>query len=96
MAIPNTVHKSTAQVAGDKIDVYHVDGGRYVVHFLAVPFRGQLPGESVAEHIDSHIEHAKAVLNGKKYRAKWFGGGIVFSIPLSLTITEYLELALTK
>ena len=51
---------------------------RYVVHYLAVPFREQMPNETFRAHQLAHIEHSKSALYGKKYRASWFGGGIVF------------------
>lgn len=54
---------------------------RYVVHYLAVPFREQLPDETFREHQLAHIEHARTALHGRKYRAAWFGGGIVFQAP---------------
>ena len=52
---------------------------RYVVHYLDIPYREQAPGEDFRTHQLAHIEHAKARLFGTKYRAKWFGGGIVFT-----------------
>lgn len=51
---------------------------RYVIHYLAIPFREQLPDETFREYQLAHIEHARTALYGKKYRASWFGGGIVF------------------
>ena len=39
---------------------------RYVVHFL-----------SIAPTYDEAIEKARKI-GGKKYKAKWFGGGLVF------------------
>ena len=47
----------------------------YVIHFLDIPGVGY-QGASLGFH--HHIEHARAMLHGQKYRAKWFGGGIVF------------------
>lgn len=51
---------------------------RYVTHYLTVPYQDD---ETQPFHINqnNHIEHAKHILSGKKYRAKWFGGGIVFT-----------------
>lgn len=40
---------------------------RYVIHFL-----------SIADNYIDAINIARQIF-GKKYRAKWFGGGIVFS-----------------
>lgn len=50
---------------------------RYVVHYLAVPYEGD---DSQPFHVNqtNHIEHARRALYGRRYRAKWFGGGIVF------------------
>ena len=54
---------------------------RYVIHFAAIPFRNQRENEPLFEYILAHEEYAKKALYGKKYRAKWFGGGIVFTAP---------------
>ena len=64
--------------------LYQIDcdingNSRYVIHFLAIPFRDRTESESFPEYIDAHMEHAKKALYGRKYRAKWFGGGIVFT-----------------
>lgn len=74
---------------GHDFTIWQIDGPansslahRYVVHYLAIP----APAEAeytedvlgfVAAQAD-HINHAKAMLHGSKYRAKWFGGGILF------------------
>lgn len=63
-------------------DLWQIDGSanssvpyRYVVHFMDIPGPGyQGPDLTYG----NHIEHAKNMLHGTKYRAKWFGGGIVF------------------
>lgn len=56
-------------------DVY--GNSRYVVHYLTIPFEDD---DSQPFYINqsNHIEAARQALYGKKYRAKWFGGGIVF------------------
>ena len=66
--------------------VYQIDcdingNCRYVIHFLAIPFRDRHDGETFLDYIFAHEEYAKKALYGKKYRAKWFGGGIVFTAP---------------
>ena len=50
---------------------------RYVVHFLTIPFTDD---EEQPYYVNqsNHIEAARQALGGKRYRAKWFGGGIVF------------------
>ena len=50
---------------------------RYVVHYLAIPFTDD-PDQPYHVNQSNHIEAARKALYGKKYRAKWFGGGIVF------------------
>ena len=66
--------------------VYQIDcdingNCRYVIHFAAIPFRNQRENEPVFEYILAHEDYARKALYGKKYRAKWFGGGIVFTAP---------------
>ena len=60
------------EVNGIDIEVIRVDNcingnPRYVIHFL-----------SIADNYMDAINIARQI-GGKKYRAKWFGGGIVFS-----------------
>ena len=50
---------------------------RYVVHFLSIPFRDQLPGEDYTTYQNAHLAHARNALCGKHYRGSDFGGGIV-------------------
>lgn len=50
---------------------------RYVVHYLAIPFEDQ-EGQPFYINQANHISAAREALHGKRYRAKWFGGGIVF------------------
>lgn len=64
------------------IEVFRVDNDvngnpRYVVHFL-----------SLADNYNDALFKARKV-GGKKYRAKWFGGGIVFS---SYNLNEDLKI----
>ena len=67
---------------GHDFSIWQVDhdingNARYVVHYLAIPYTDD---ESQPFYINqsNHIEHARKALYGKRYRAKWFGGGIVF------------------
>lgn len=50
--------------------------GRYVVHYLAF-----------GENYNMALNAARRY-GGKKYRAKWYGGGIVFQDGGSMTFTE--------
>ena len=53
---------------------------RHVVHYMAIPFT-EYAGENIYDfraHQVAHIEHAKKMLHGQTYRAKSYGGGIVF------------------
>ena len=78
------MHKQI-DTTGHDFDIWQVDhdvncDARYVVHYLTIPFSGS-PGSDLfayrAHQID-HIEHSRKALYGRKYRAKWFSGGIVF------------------
>lgn len=40
---------------------------RYIVHFL-----------NFADDYDEAVYISREIVGGKKYRAKWYGGGIVF------------------
>ena len=67
-----------------ELDLWRIDSDingnpRYVIHFIAVPFRDKLPEESHLAFYNAHQRHAAKALYVKKYRAKWFGGGVVFS-----------------
>ena len=53
---------------------------RYVVHY-----------SSIAPTYEAAIEKARKI-GGKKYNAKWFGGGIVFQ---SYNVYQYLSLILS-
>lgn len=63
-----TIHRIDNDVNGN---------ARYVVHYLTIPYEDD---DSQPFYINqaNHIEHARKALYGKKYRAKWYGGGIVF------------------
>lgn len=65
------------------IDYYQVENdvngnGRAVVWFGDVPFRDRLPDENWGTWHAECFAHACKALNGKRYRAKWFGDGVVF------------------
>ena len=53
--------------------------GRYVVHFI--------------HFADTYKEALKlaSVIGGKKYKGKWFGGGIVFTTPNPISIELYIK-----
>jgi hypothetical protein len=60
------------EINGKSVDIVRVDNcingnPRFVIHFL-----------SIADNYIDAINIARQI-GGKKYRAKWFGGGIVFS-----------------
>ena len=70
---------------GRDFNIWQIDhdingNSRYVVHYLTIPFTDSPEGDLFAyrAHQIDHIEHARKALYGKRYRAKWFGGGIVF------------------
>ena len=55
---------------------------RFVVHYTAAPDPNEgepaSGGEAFIRQQNEHITYAAKVFCGKRYRAKWFGGGIVF------------------
>lgn len=68
-------------------DIWHVGydangNSRYVVHYLAIPTpydEQETNGiEEFRARQTQQFEHARDALAGKRYRAKWYGGGIVF------------------
>ena len=67
---------------GHDFNIWQIDhdingNARYVVHYLTIPFQDDVTQPFYINQ-NNHIEHARRALYGKKYRAKWFGGGIVF------------------
>lgn len=63
---------NTVEINGENIEIIRVNNcvngnPRYVIHFL-----------SIADTYQDAINIAKQI-GGKRYRAKWFGGGVVFS-----------------
>ena len=63
---------------------------RYVVHYLDIPYQGD---DSQPFYINqsNHIERARKALYGKKYRAQWFGGGIVFQADAGDPVKHVLD-----
>lgn len=66
------MRKETIKINNEDVDFWRVDNcingnPRYVIHFL-----------DIADNYIDAINIAKSI-GGKKYRAKWFGGGVVFS-----------------
>jgi len=51
----------------ENMTFHEIDRERYVIHFL-----------NLAPTYDRAIQIAKQYIDGKAYRAKWYGGGIVF------------------
>lgn len=75
------MHKQI-DATGHDFSVWRIDNdvngnARYVVHYLDIPYEYD---DSQPFYINQsrHIEAARKALCGKEYRAKWFGGGIVF------------------
>ena len=50
---------------------------RVVVWYGDIPFREQNECETFRGYQLAHIAHSVKALGGKRYRGKWFGGGIV-------------------
>ena len=71
----------SSQIIND-VEVFRVENDvngnpRYIIHFL-----------DVSENYNEALFKARKI-GGKKYRAKWFGGGIVFS---SYNLNEDLKI----
>jgi hypothetical protein len=62
----NTIKETINGITFYQINNDYYGNPRYVVHFLAL-----------SDDYENAIKLAKKI-GGKKYRAKWFGGGIVF------------------
>ena len=63
------------KINGESVEVFSVDSDangnpRYVIHWMNVPGADTFAEARMA---------MGATLGGREYRAKWFGGGIVFS-----------------
>lgn len=70
-----------------ELDLWRIDSDengnpRYVIHYASVPYPEEYECKDTADFLwwqNAHIAHAVSALYGKRYRAKWFGGGVVFS-----------------
>ena len=65
--------KTVREIHGQKIEAYKVENDingnpRYVVHFL-----------NIAKTFADAKKIANDRVGGREYRAKWYGGGIVFT-----------------
>lgn len=66
------------QIRAWKVESDSVGNPRYVIHFLdLLPLERIKPEHSLTSELDYNIELFNS-LGFKKYRAKWFGGGLVF------------------
>lgn len=82
----NYVYKEITTVQGKEIEVFRIPNDlngnpRYVVHFMDL-------GIKLTDY-----DNINKLYGFKKYRAKWFGGGVVFQ---SYNIADTLEYALDK
>ena len=50
---------------------------RVVVWYGDIPFREQNEDEPFRDYQLEHFAHSVKALGGKRYRGKWFGGGII-------------------
>ena len=82
----NYISKKTYNIDGNDITAFKINNDtsgnpRYIVHFLAL-------GIELKDY-----KNINSLYGFNKYRAKWFGGGVVFK---SYDIEETLEYALNK
>lgn len=82
----NYVYKEITTVQGKEIEVFRIPNDvngnpRYVVHFMDLDIKL------------TDYDNINKLYGFKKYRAKWFGGGVVFQ---SYNIADTLEYALDK
>lgn len=80
------------EINGQTVEIFKVDhdvngNPRYVIHFLAL-LESDEPGD-VFEKLAKATGIIRDKLGGKKYRASWFGGGLVFQ---SYNVREDLAL----
>ena len=78
------ISKKLYNIDGNDITVFKIDNDtngnpRYVVHFLSLNI--------------NDYKNINSLYGFNKYRAKWFGGGVVFK---SFDIEETLQYALNK
>ena len=86
MTNKNYIYKKTHTIQNEEIEVFRIKNDsngnpRYVVHFLDLNIK-------LAEY-----DHINKLYGFNKYRAKWFGGGVVFQ---SYNIKDTLHYALNK
>ena len=86
MTNKNYVYKKTHTIQNEEIEVFRIKNDsngnpRYVVHFLDLNIK-------LVEY-----DHINKLYVFNKYRAKWFGGGVVFQ---SYNIEDTLHYALNK
>ena len=82
----NYVYKEITTVQGKEIEVFRIPNDvngnpRYVVHFMDLDIKL------------TDYDNINKLYGFNKYRAKWFGGGVVFQ---SYNIADTLEYALDK
>ena len=82
----NYLYTETHTVQGKEIEAFRIPNDangnpRYVVHFMDLNIK-------LADY-----DNINKLYGFKKYRAKWFGGGVVFQ---SYNIADTLEYALDK
>ena len=82
----NYVYKEITTIQNKEIEVFRIPNDvngnpRYVVHFLDLNIKL------------SDYDNINKLYGFKKYRAKWFGGGVVFQ---SYNIQDTLNFALDK
>ena len=82
----NYVYKEITTVQGKEIEVFRIENDvngnpRYVVHFMDLNIK-------LADY-----DNINKLYGFKKYRAGWFGGGVVFQ---SYNIEDTLNFALDK
>ena len=64
---------------------------RIVVWYGDITFRERNEGEPYGDYQSAHFAHSAKALGGKRYRGKWFGGGIVLqSYGLKRAVDEAL------
>ena len=64
------------------VEFYSIDpdtygNPRFVVWYGDIPFRERNEGEPYGDYQSAHFAHSAKALGGKRYRGKWFGGGVV-------------------
>ena len=90
----NTKHTTPGGVDYYRVNCDAYGNSRYVIHFTALPFRDRNDGEEYVDYIAAHYANTKRLVFGTKYRAKWYGGGVVFTAPESAAAR--IDAALTQ